>query len=369
MKKKIDEMNWQNAFREVPDDFRDAAMKAALSVQEEEKPVRYGHSFRMRPILIAAILIVALTSVAIAADLLLGFGWLDYLKSEFGVSVSDSAGQAMQNVEPVVWEVGPVTFTAQEIISDGHIAVSTINVRMTDGSPALFTTNMDDPISSMGRGEEYARSLGVDPDSTWLDAAQQLNRPLYYVRAILDVAPEYIGEQAMEDTMLNEDGTLSMYSMVSLAPDTIHNELPAGFFLLVRQIDLTTGEEEDSWRETMEDKLPIQPMLNERTYYPQGNASIEGYDIESIHAAHYVTGAYLTISLVASPSATPDDVYAMGSLEVTDEAGLPLPDGMALQESADTSQWPHATLSIMVSVDTLPDALHISNGTDTIILK
>lgn len=370
MKKKIDELNWRSAFREAPDSFRDAALKAALSVQED-RPARRASSFSLRPLLLAALLVAALTSAAIAADALLGLGWLDYLKSEFQVSAPDSAGKVMLNAEPMIREIGPVTFTAQETLSDGHIAVSTILARMTDGTPALFTTDPYQSIGSGRYGEDYARSLGLSPDVTWLDGAKQLNRPLYFIRAILDLSPEYVTEPTMEDSLMNADGSLSMYSMAPLSPNTFSGELPVSFFLMVASLDPATGETVASWRETVEATIPLQPMLDEKTYAPQGAFRLDGYAIERVHAARYSTGAYLTLFVTAPSSATPEDLYAhaFSSFLLTDDAGQPLPAGMAFQMSIDASQWPRAAILTMVSVDALPETLHISNGTETLTLK
>ena len=135
MKKKIDDMNWRNAFRDVPDECHNAAMRAAYSVQEPEERRRAG--FRLHPVLIAVLITIAMTSVAIAAGSLLG--WFDFLDQHQSVGIPQTARDAVQIPYQAEWYVGPVRFTVQELLADKQIAVSTTTAVLTDGSQALFT--------------------------------------------------------------------------------------------------------------------------------------------------------------------------------------------------------------------------------------
>ena len=146
-KREMDNLNLQNAFPEMPQDCRDALLRAARSVKEE-KNVKYVR-FTFKTALIAALLILSMTAVALAASGALG--WSDFLGVHFGEHVVPStAVNAMNLEEKKSYEVGPLTFTVTQLMCDGHIAVSTTDIRTTDGSAAILTSEPWDPIGAFG---------------------------------------------------------------------------------------------------------------------------------------------------------------------------------------------------------------------------
>lgn len=58
----------------------------------------------------------------------------------------------------------------------------------------------------------------TDHSMTWLEAAQELELPLYGVRALVELPPESDLGSSMEDALWNEDGTIVYFNMPMLAP-------------------------------------------------------------------------------------------------------------------------------------------------------
>lgn len=243
MKKKIDDMNWRNAFRDVPDECHNAAVSAAYSVQEPEERRRAG--FRLHPVLIAVLITIAMTSVAIAAGSLLG--WFDFLDQHQSVGIPQTARDAVQTPYQAEWHVGPVRFTVQELLADKQIAVSTTTAALTDGSQALFTDDPYGKIGSSTSGKALAQRLGVAPETTWVEAASLLDLPLYNVRVMFDIMSEYVGGEAMADYMWNEDGSIAYFNLASLNSESIPGELELSFYLSAEQLDPATGRVINRW--------------------------------------------------------------------------------------------------------------------------
>ena len=78
MKRDMENLNLQDAFKPTPDKCRDALMTAARSVREEE-PVR---RITVRAVLITACIILATMAIAIAATKTLGWG--DFFEIFYG---------------------------------------------------------------------------------------------------------------------------------------------------------------------------------------------------------------------------------------------------------------------------------------------
>lgn len=354
MKRDMDNLNLRDAFRQEPDFCHAALMNAACSVKEEKQVKRAS----IRVVLIAAVIIVAMSAVAFAAGTLMG--WTDFYGDYSNVGVPQAAVDEMQVQEGDSWQVGPLTFTVKELLTDGHIAMSSIHIRTTDGSPALLTSWPYDPIGANGEnGEALAKRLGVDPALTGVEAAKQLGIPLYDVRGILDVAPELSGV-SMEDPMWNEDNSLTYFSMPTMNSEAVANELPVGFFLRVAQIDPATGEEIAKWIDRdQKTVIPVSPVLEEKTYVPEGEAEVLGYTLESVHAKRYVTGAYLTLNYDVTNGLMDEKVFDLYDVTLHDAQGSELPGGMNLSARIKVS----VVLEEMIGVDALPDTITLSDGT------
>lgn len=354
MKRNANELNLRDAFAPEPDFCHAALMDAARSVKEEQQ-VRKA-SFRA--VLIAALLMAAMTAAAFAAGTLLG--WTDFLGDNLNVKIPQAAVEEMQAAEGGSWEVGPLTFTLTELLTDGHIAVSSMRITTTDGSDALLTSYPWDPIGANGEnGKALAAKLGVDANMTWIEAAQQLELPLYEVRGCLEVSPELSGER-MEDPLYEEANSLMYFSMPLLNDGAVKDELQAGLFLRAAQIDLTTGDYVEKWTDSEQSvSIPVCPVLEEKTYYPVGEAEIMGHTLKSVTAKRYITGAYLTMTYALNDAAVSDDVYGLYDVALTDGSGAALPDGMSLSGSIQ----PYVQVEQMIGVDELPQSFMLDGVT------
>ena len=140
MKRNENELNLRNAFPEMPESCYKALMDAAGSVQEEEKVKK----FTIRTALIAAAIMILTVAVAMAATNMLG--WSDL----FHHDIPKTAQDILSATEQKTYQVGPVTFTVNELLTDGHMALCTSTSGMSDGSAAVIATELYDPIGACG---------------------------------------------------------------------------------------------------------------------------------------------------------------------------------------------------------------------------
>ena len=353
MKRDFENLNLRDAFRAEPDFCHAALMDAARSVKEEKAMKKA--SFRV--VLIAAMIIMSLTAVAFAAGSMLG--WTDFLADYSNVGIPQGAVEQMQVTEDISWQVGPMTFTATELLTDGRIAVSAIQVRPTDGSQVLMCMDPGDVLGCNGEnGRALAAKLGLDPMTSYTDAAKQLNLPLYCVRGILDVTAEYAGGESMEDPMWNEDGSMTYFSMTTLNDGAVKTELPARFFLRVSQLDPATGEETEKWVDRDQTvTIPVCPVLEERSYVPQQETFIAGHRLVKMDAVRYVTGAYLTFTYEMGYADVPESAFDLYELKLRDENGNELPGGMNLSAKLTFT----IEVEEMIGVDKLPDVITLTD--------
>jgi len=360
MKRDWDNLNLRGAFRDEPEDCHQALMDAARSVKEEKEMKKA--SFRV--VLIAALIILSLTAVGLAAGKV--SGWSEFYNEYHGAGVGMPEGvyEQMQVREDLSWQVGPLTFTATELLTDGHIAISAIHVRTTDGSAALINgENVSDPVDPLRangeNGRAYAARLGVSENATWIEAAQQLNLPLYRVSADHSMThPLYEGDM-MIDVLINEDGSLTYYCMSMLKTDEVGAELNLPLCLDVVLADPTTGETAQRWRDYEQTvTLPVCPVLEERSYVPDRETVIAGHKLVKVEAVRYVTGAYLTFTYEMGYADVPESAFELYELELCDEAGNPLPGGMNLSARLTFT----IEVEEMIGVETLPDVLTLTDA-------
>lgn len=358
MKRDMDNLDLRAAFPEMPEACHAALMNAARSVREEKEMKRA--SFRV--VLIAALIIMSLTAVAFAAGNLLG--WSDFYGRWHGsTGVPEGVYEQMQVKEDYSWQVGPLTFTATELLTDGHIVISAIHVRTTDGSAALINgANVSDPVDPIRangeNGREYAARLGVSENATWIGAAQQLNLPLYRVSADHSMShPLYKGDM-MIDVLINEDGSLTFYCMSMLDTDRVQDELALPLCLDVALTDAATGETAQSWRDYDQTvTLPVCPVLESRTYVPDRETVIAGHKLVKVEAERYVTGAYLTFTYEMSYMDVPESAFELYELKLCDEAGSELPGGMNLSATLTFT----IEVEEMIGVEALPDVITLTD--------
>ena len=358
MKRDFENLDLRQAFRDEPDFCHAALMDAARSVKEEKAMKKA--SFRV--VLIAAMIIMSLTAVAFAAGSMLG--WNDfYGQWHSDTGVPEGVYEQMKVTEDLSWEVGPLTFTATELLTDGHIVISAIHVRTTDGTAALINgANVSDPVDPIRangeNGREYAARLGVSENATWIEAAQQLNLPLYRVSADHSMShPLYEGDM-MIDVLINEDGSLTFYCMSMLDTDRVQDELALPLCLDVALTDPVTGESTQRWRDYDQTvTIPVCPVLEERSYVPQQETFIAGHRLVKMDAVRYITGAYLTFTYEMGYTDVPESAFELYELKLRDENGNELPGGMNLSAKLTFT----IEVEEMIGVDKLPDVITLTD--------
>lgn len=365
--KRMQDIDFTKAYGNPPPSFEHRVQYALRKTEEANKPVR---KTSLRVMLITALIIVAMTTVAVAASQLMG--WTEYFGQYYRVGVPQAALEEMHQPDVITWEVGPLTFTAHELLTDGHIGLSSITIQTTDGSPALICSDFDhdNPIGMYGdNSEAMAHRLGVDPDTTWVEAAKQLGLPLYSARAMMEAPFEFSGS-AMYDAMWNDDNSLSFLCMAIMDKGTPVDQLPVTFYLRADEIDLETAEAAKTWIDHDQvATLPVSPLLAEKTYEPQGNGDILGFTLQRIEAKQYATGAYLDFIFTAPEGVERDTAYDLYAVTLSDAYGHELPFGMNLSADVDKTDWPKVVLHEMIGVEKLPESIVLTLDGDTVVTK
>lgn len=357
MKRNPEELYLRNAFSEEPEVCHAALMNAARSVKQEKKMKRNA----VRVALAVALILLATMAVAVAAGRLLGFA--DFF-GQYGAQVPETAqrmmGEAWNRHE---YALGPVRFTTQELLCDGHVALASTAAAMDDGSDALICAEPFDAIGANGEnGEQTAQRLGVPPETTWLEAARLLGRRLYAVRAILELPAALDSGSAMEDILFGEDGGAVYFSMPELLPGASGETLAMQLYLSVTGFDVETG----AAGETLQAREPLDVYLDaplETCAYAAGGALLsDGYTLGSVQAELTALGLYLRSTFTAPANATMNDVYERALPLWLDAQGEPLPEGVSLSAGIDAGSLPTVVYTQMFSVDALPEKLIMRTG-------
>ena len=355
MKRDMKDIDLQNAFWPMTDECHDR-LTTALSGLREEQPVK---RFTARTVLIAACIIVALMAVAYAAGQI--FGWDDFFSVFYDTKVPRAALEILESTEEQSFVVGPATFTVQQLYADSHTALASVKVSMTDGSRALMTMsgNQYEPIGASGEnGEKYAESLGLDPSTDWISAAEELNCPLYIMRGILDLAPEYWGGEEMEDVLYDPDGSMTDYSMQMLESTKVGEELPLKFFLRVAEVDLQTGEEkEEVLIERPELSIRVSKPTDTVTYSLPEPYTVSGLTLDAVYGELTPAGLYLFTDFTAGEEA---DIDAFDCPQWFDAEGNEYPWGLNLSYGINVDNWPKVSMMGLISVDSIPEKLTMS---------
>ena len=128
MKRDLDNLNWRGAFPEMPQDCREALLRAART-NREGRPMK-----KISVTLIAAALLIAVAAVALAAACTLG--WVEFYRQHYDVTLPESAGENMAaTLEPVT--LGDVRLTVHELSSDGHIVLASVAAQAVDAGNVL----------------------------------------------------------------------------------------------------------------------------------------------------------------------------------------------------------------------------------------
>ncbi|MBQ9264742.1 MAG: hypothetical protein IJ189_11140, partial [Clostridia bacterium] len=218
----------RNAFPDMPEACHDALMRTACSV-EEEKPMK---RFTLRTALIAVLLIIATMTAALAVTDLLG--WTEF----YSFDIPKTAKDILSATEQKDYRVGPLTFTVNELLSDGHIALCSATAHTANGSDAVISTEVYDWIGANGEnGRAMADRLGLAPDTCWIDAAHLLNRPFYRVSMDVEVPAELHDGDDMGDALWDENGDCAVYYMAALASEKVGDTLPVTLRFIVTEYD------------------------------------------------------------------------------------------------------------------------------------
>ena len=348
----------------VPEACHRALMDAARSVREEKPVKRVSY----RAALIAAVILLAAMAVAYAAVRL---GWIEYFSQQYGIAVPRVAQEALESSQPKTCQVGPMTFTYQQLLTDRRIVLSSAAVSLTDDGEALYAddTNVYESISAISDTVASRYSL-TDHSMTWLEAAQELELPLYGVRALVELPPESDLGSSMEDALWNEDGTIVYFNMPMLAPGSADGDVNATLYMAVTQFDPATGEALEKWETREKVTLPVAPLLEEKTYLPQEKASFDGLALESVHGERYATGVYLCATFTAPDGMTKEEAMdVLHTLSICDADGAPLPMGLSLSICPDAEALPVVTLEVPASLEALPDEVTVVGGETIVSLK
>lgn len=352
-----DEPNLRNAFAPIPPDVREQLVRTARSVKEEEKAK--NRPYRLRPALVAAIVVFATMSVALAVGG--SVGWNEFFSQFHGSSVPAPIQERMDDVAHTSLELGPVTFTVEQALCDGQLVMVSVSARMTDGSAALLAPDEDwnSPVSVTADTEQ--RRLGLAEDVTWLDAARQQNQPIYAVQVLTDFG-QLGGDQYM-GYLYDAEGGYVAVSGFSVEAGEIGDAVPVDFLLGVSAIDPETGNTTQEWQDDLAYTVRVnRDILGEKTYMPEEALEVGGCRLESVRMELRVTGAYVYTTFTASDAVNRESGEALDAcyqIEVVDQDGNAFSEGASLSSYCDDSAWPVLVRSDTVMIDTLPDAIGI----------
>lgn len=365
MKRNMDDLNLRNAFRPMPEACRDALMEAARSVREEEKMKRVT----FRTTLIAALIIIATMAVAVASGRI--FGWTDFFGSSYGTQVPKAAQEIMQHTEKQESQtLGGIVFTPHELYADKNIVMAAIECRLPDGEKGIVcSADYYDPIFANGEnGKAVAERLGVDPATTWIDAARQLKLPLYAVEATLDVPAEYTESEMMFDPMYNEDGSLTYFSVQPLNGRLEADHLDCQIYLFVTKVNLENTDGQPEERDRMALSIPLAAPIETITYELKEDYVSYGMKLDSVYGELTPAGLYLYADFTAQDDMTVEQYYEKGQVLPMwfDENGQYYDFGMNGTYILDTDAWPTLHTMGLISVDSIPDTLVLALENDNL---
>ena len=313
MKRDMENLNLRDSFKPTPDKCHDALMTAARSVKEEEK--------------------------------------------------------IMNSTEEQTFILGPVSFTVQSLYTDGQEAWASTLITAADGSSALVCGDYS-PESSLGsngeNGEALARKLGLDPETTWLNAARQLNCPLYWAHANLHSREPYDIGGGMMDSLYDDQGRLVYFSMKEIyTPDGCPDPLPMELWLQVYEIDPETGDVKDI-ADSQEDILvPMSLSADAVTYHVQEDYTAFGLRLDSVRAEKTASGMYIYTDFTARDGMTEDEFLEVQLYPVwLDENGEEYPEGMNMSYEINMDHWPRVSITSQIAADSVPDRIWLRLADD-----
>lgn len=325
---------------------------------------------RKRPIrriafVLATALALALGVFAYAAS---RFGWADYYRTQAGIVIPQGAEEALNASQPQAYQVGPMTFTFQQLLTDGRIVLSAASAHLTDGSEALYVPDSDFEEAMDCSSDTALDRYDLPSGTLWTEAASQLDLPLYGVRALVEIDPEYSKAVSMEDSLWNEDGSIVYFSMPLLKAGSAPTSLPATLYMSVLRFDPESGTVAEHWQHREEITLEAAPLLEQKNYLPKAQTQLGAFTLQSIRTERYVTGTYLSAVFTVPQDMDPEElVTQLYQISFYDKDGFALPHGLSQSSDVLMDAWPTVTLEASTTMEELPEQLMLLYGEEQLI--
>lgn len=342
-----------------------------MASAKEEEPVK---KFAVSTALIVVLIVIATLTTALAASALLG--WTDFYSFE----IPKTAQEILNATEPKDYQVGPITFTVNELLTDGHIALCSATSHVTDGSSAVLSEEVYDAVGANGdNGEALAQKWNLSPDTRWIDAAHIMNLPFYRISISVNVPEECHDGEDMGDAMWDEKGNCVSYYMAALNSLQVGETLPIKLHFQVWQYDpqsiepqsifedvVDKAKEMSYWEDTFEITLTVPAPIAEKTYMPEQPYDFEnGLTLNSVTAQQTVAGAYVVGQFTLRDGFNFNDAYS-GELDFLDATGEEIPWGMAESGIIEYDQLPKVEWGAMLNLEVLPEEMVVSLDETTV---
>ena len=342
-----------------------------MASAKEEEPVK---KFAVSTALIVVLIVIATLTTALAASALLG--WTDFYSFE----IPKTAQEILNATEPKDYQVGPITFTVNELLTDGHIALCSATSHVTDGSSAVLSEEVYDAVGANGdNGEALAQKWNLSPDTRWIDAAHIMNLPFYRISISVNVPEECHDGEDMGDAMWDEKGNCVSYYMAALNSLQVGETLPIKLHFQVWQYDpqsiepqsifedvVDKAKEMSYWEDTFEITLTVPAPIAEKTYMPEQPYDFEnGLTLNSVTAQQTVAGAYVAGQFTLRDGFNFNDAYS-GELDFLDATGEEIPWGMAESGIIEYDQLPKVEWGAMLNLEVLPEEMVVSLDETTV---
>lgn len=342
-----------------------------MASAKEEEPVK---KFAVSTALIVVLIVIATLTTALAASALLG--WTDFYSFE----IPKTAQEILNATEPKDYQVGPITFTVNELLTDGHIVLCSATSHVTDGSSAVLSEEVYDAVGANGdNGEALAQKWNLSPDTRWIDAAHIMNLPFYRISISVNVPEECHDGEDMGDAMWDEKGNCVSYYMAALNSLQVGETLPIKLHFQVWQYDpqsiepqsifedvVDKAKEMSYWEDTFEITLTVPAPIAEKTYMPEQPYDFEnGLTLNSVTAQQTVAGAYVVGQFTLRDGFNFNDAYS-GELDFLDATGEEIPWGMAESGIIEYDQLPKVEWGAMLNLEVLPEEMVVSLDETTV---
>ena len=342
-----------------------------MASAKEEEPVK---KFTVSTARIVVLIVIVTLTTALAASVLLG--WTDFYSFE----IPKTAQEILNATEPKDYQVGPITFTVNELLTDGHIALCSATSHVTDGSSAVLSEEVYDAVGANGdNGEALAQKWNLSPDTRWIDAAHIMNLPFYRVSISVNVPEECHDGEDMGDAMWDEKGNCVSYYMAALNSLQVGETLPIKLHFQVWQYDpqsiepqsifedvVDEAKEMSYWEDTFEITLTVPAPIAEKTYMPEQPYDFEnGLTLNSVTAQQTVAGAYVVGQFTLRDGFNFNDAYS-GELDFLDATGEEIPWGMAESGIIEYDQLPKVEWGAMLNLEVLPEEMVVSLDETTV---